>query len=187
MKRKLIAIVLAVCIGFLTACSPETPEPSTRKEITVEATPTMDFYNIGAYPRAEQIQPLDQVTKLVFMENAGQPGGICVAIDLGNRAMYSNAEIHLIGLNEPDISLADADIVQLLDILVKYDVQGWNAAYLPEDTNFLDGFGWSLSLEYEDRTVENHYGAGSENDDIFPASYDAFLEELLAFRDARIG
>jgi hypothetical protein len=187
MKRKLIAIVLAVCIGFLTACSPETPEVSTREEITVKATPTIDFIYMGTFPRAEQIQPLDQVTKLVFMENAGQPGGICVAIDLGNRAMYSNAEAHLIGLDEPDIPLADADITQLLDILVKYDVQGWEAAYLPEDTNFLDGGGWGILFEYEDRTVELHHGRGSENDDIFPASYDAFLEELLAFRDARIG
>jgi hypothetical protein len=180
-------VILVVGMLMFTACNPELSETPTREEIVVEATPTIDFYYMRAYPRTEQAQPLNRVTKLVFTENAGEPDGICVAIDLGNRALYSHDEANLIGLEEPDISLTDADIAQLLDILAKYDVQSWETDYSSDEANFTDGFAWGLSFEYDDQTVENHHGLAPLKEECIPANYDAFLKELLAFREARIG
>jgi hypothetical protein len=187
MRRKLMAIVLVVCMLSLAACNPKAPEPPTRVESSAEATPLEDFYIMGIFPQAEQIQPLERVTKFWFDETTSLPGESAVVIDIGNRTMYSNAAEVAVGITEPDIALTDADITQLLDILVKYDVQSWDEHYSTAETNYADGFGWTLMLEYDDQTVEMHYGSAPHKEDCIPDNYDAFLEELLAFRDARIG
>jgi hypothetical protein len=187
MKQKLIASALALCMCFLTACNLGITDTSTQEEIIVEATPLRDFMDMHTLPKAESKQPIERISKLAFSEARETPGEASIVVDIANRAMYSRKEGVIEGIDEPDIPLTKADITKLLDILVRYDVQSWDEDYSSASSDILyDVYAWGLQLEYDDRTVKTHYGSGPIKEEIIPENYEAFVEELLAFRDAKI-
>lgn len=146
-----------------------------------------DFSFINMAPEAEKKQPLNKVIKLYFSVGSIAEN-IEVAVDLGNGEIYKNPVLSTLGVDTFEDPVKAEDLNEIIAILEKYNVQDWKKDYTFENPNsYLDGYSWSLMLQYEDGTVEKHRGQGTKKGKITPENFDGFLMELKKFVDERLG
>lgn len=144
-----------------------------------------DFYHINRAPKTETKHALDELIKIYLSTNS--PIDIKIAIDIKNDEIYDDPLWSTNGVESLKEPVKFDGQKYLLDILSKYQVQGWEHDYTTEDPDsYQDGYGWSLMLQFEDGTVETYKGEGT-NDAILPAHFDEFVNELTDFADERLG
>lgn len=71
--------------------------------------------------------------------------------------------------------------------MTKHGVQDWNSDYTFEDAeSYEDGYSWRLWLQFEDGTVEKHFGKGTSKEKLTPEKFESFAEELYQFQENKV-
>ncbi len=194
-----IFIVLIICI-FLSRCKKEidinenktsgptieNKENDGSENINMNDYDIFDFYLIKKAPESKRKQNLDKVIKIAFDENDSSLSNT-IAIDLANNEIYINPRWSSHGIRSREGTIKSNDVKNVLEILEKYNVQKWKSDYTVEEPeSYVDGYGWSLWLQFEDGTVKTYLGRG-DKEDVVPKNFDEFVNELSKFVNERIG
>jgi hypothetical protein len=142
------------------------------------------FQELSELPKSTRQQSPDSVIKIMFYESQNMQQKNVTALDLGNKKMYLHPKVQTVGIAEPDGTLSEDDIAEIIAILEENNVQEWKDSYqdAAENASYEDGYSWTLILEYEDRTVEWHTGSGPSKQDVVPDEFDQFTADLIAFQ-----
>lgn len=157
------------------------------EENNVNKINVFEFKHIDKAPVASEKQPMDKVIKIYFSEWSIDERPYSTAIDIEMNEIYAYPVIGRRGLRarEGIVEIEGAEIVK--EILEKYDVQSWKSDYTFEDPDsYVDGYSWSLWLQYEDGTVEKHTGEGTDVENLTPEKFRPFVEELTKFVEEKL-
>ncbi|SDZ53196.1 hypothetical protein SAMN05421736_11612 [Evansella caseinilytica] len=146
-----------------------------------------DFKHIKKAPEATEKQPISKVIKVFFDEWTFDDPYEAIAIDIENNEIYVNPIISARGLRAQDGIVQISNTEKIIDILNKHNVQEWKRNYTFEDPEtYQDGYSWSLLLQFEDGTVEKHWGDGTNKKKLTPDNFDDFAKELNEFVKERL-
>ncbi|MBC1373667.1 hypothetical protein HB847_15040 [Listeria booriae] len=185
MSKKMIIVGMLCFVCFISACSnkPETI-PNSEEDKKVVETPIKDFSRIDKLVQSTEPQDIDRIVKVLFYESNNMQYKNTIAIDIGNNVMYLNPKVPTLGLVNADYKMTEDDVEKVQNIIKKYGIQSWKEDYSDsKNTNYEDGYGWVIYLEYADRTVERHSGSGMYRADVIPKNFDTFIEEITNFVD----
>ncbi|MBC1492224.1 hypothetical protein [Listeria booriae] len=187
MNRKIIIVGILALSCLISSCSssPETSSDDKGDKKVVE-TPIKDFSRIAKLTQSTKTQDLDRIVKILFYESSDMQNKNAVAIDIGNKGMYLNPEVSKIGLVSPDYKMSESDVEEVQHIIKENNIQSWKEDYsnIPK-SDYEDGYGWVLYLEYADRTVERHSGSGIAKSEVVPKNFNSFVEEITNFVNSK--
>lgn len=125
-----------------------------------------DFYFVNRAPKAKGKNELDEVIKFYFSTTS--PISTSIAIDIKKKGIYKDPRSSTNGVILLEEPVKFDDKATLLNILNKHNVQGWKEDFTTDEPdNYVDGDGWYLIIQFEDGTIEEHWGQGT-TDKIFP-------------------
>jgi len=185
---KIYKIVLFICCCILLYGCSNTENIDKNKESGIMES--YGFSDLTRAPKSETSQPIEKITKLLFSlpnEINTELGPKVIAIDMENKEVYYDVDIRKIHRIDPTIALSDDDATELLGLIKKYNILDWKEDYsIQNSEDILDGIGWALIIEYQDRTIQTHGGYGVYLKDIIPENYDETISEFETFIESRM-
>ena len=161
-------------------------EKEESRELDMTEEELFDIYYIKEAPKTTERHNLEEVITLVLNTNINTSTDT-IAINVQDGEIYINPQMSSLGVHAKNGTKKVDDINKILEILEKYEVQDWKEDYTFEDpSTYEDGTSWHLFLQYEDGTIEQHGGSGTDEEKIKPDSFDAFIKEIADFVDERI-
>lgn len=144
--------------------------------------PKSDFFNIGALPKANKIQPLENSAKILFTEFDDMQVTNMFAIDIGNKGMYLTPNRGTEGIMDYDYALLDEDVKEVISIMERIPLDKWSG-YENTDLKGEGGYSWYLDIQYLDGTIKTFSGNGrsSEKERAQPEGYSEFIKDLTTF------
>ncbi len=148
----------------------------------------IEFSRIPLSEIVREKRSLEQVKKVVciFMQENIDDERKVIAIDIENKELYVDYEITQIDYEEPTCMLTDSEIEELLNIIKEYKIQEWDYEYVYEEyEHSLERYVWTVYLENEDNTVEEHWGLTDtfNSAGVKPPNYDEFKVAMEEFAD----
>ena len=179
-----VTVLVIVIEAFLFLCGCQ--QLAKHNEENIEKEDFFDIYYIKEAPKATERHNLEEVITLVLNTNINTSTDT-IAINVQDGEIYINPQMSSLGVHAKNGTKKVDDINKILEILEKYEVQDWKEDYTFEDpSTYEDGTSWHLFLQYEDGTIEQHGGSGTDEEKIKPDSFDAFIKEIADFVDERI-
>lgn len=188
MKNVLYILALLCFSIFVIGCTKEESNNKNQKEeSTLNEDQLYDIYFLKKAPKATDAHDLSEVIKVVATSSNGENHDT-IAIDVENKFIHIDPWVSTAGVTSLEESSSVEGMEQVIDILETYQVQDWKENYSTEDeqTSTEDGAGWSLYLQFEDGSVEEHKGTGTSMHGITPENFDDFYAELEKFVDERL-
>jgi uncharacterized lipoprotein YehR (DUF1307 family) len=173
---------------IITGCE-ETQESTDSKELEeseMSEEELYDIYYIFEAPKATEEHDLSKTIKVVFSSYVNSIDSD-IAIDIKNNEILIEPWMSSLGVDTVEGTEKINDANKVLEILEKYNVQDWKEDYTYEDpATYEDGVGWLLLLQFEDGTVTEYRGSGTDSKEITPENFEAFVTELNSFVDERL-
>lgn len=208
-KGVLVSIMLMICIA-ICACSDNNVENTTSpddtseisnssgdnvqnsnegSEVTVSSQELNDFDNIAKSPLTSTEHSLSDITKIMYYEYYEEQNHNQIAIDIGNKNLYTYPDIVHIRLDDPDYTMTDEDVETVQSLIDKYNVLKWDSTYgyKPDydQCEVEDGGGsWRLYIQYTDGTVSRAKGYGYYSKS-HPEGAESFIKEMLTFTHSK--
>ncbi|WP_321386840.1 hypothetical protein [uncultured Enterococcus sp.] len=189
-------ILLCSVILVLCSCSAEKNDNLSSQESDViqlstseshtSIPPESDFFNIGALPKSNKIQSLENIAKILFTEFDDMQVTNMFAIDIGNKGMYLNPKRGTEGIVDYDYALSDEDVKEVRSIIGYIPLDQWSG-YENADLKGEGGYSWYLDIQYLDGTVKTFSGNGrsSEKKKAQPEGYSKLVEDLTVFMQSK--
>ncbi len=197
MKKIFCFILIFIMSICLTGCKKNESKSIYEQEIVKEKENKKEESKLGEYdiydfafirkaPKSKVKHGLNKVIKIFFNENDIDEN-YAIAIDVKNSEIYIEPRMSALGVDSLYGTIKSNDAKNVIEILEKYNVQKWKSDYTVEDPeSYVDGYGWSLWLQFEDGTVKTYLGRG-DKEDVVPKNFDEFVNELSEFVNERIG
>ena len=186
---KIYKIILFICCCILLYGCVNT-ENNINENKESETMKSYGFGDLARAPRSETLQSIEKITKLLFSipyKMDAESGSKVIAIDIENKEVYYDVDTGKIHRIDPTITLSDDDVTELLELVKKYNILDWKEDYsIQNGDDILDGTGWTLIIEYQDRTIQTHGGYGVYLKDIIPENYDETISEFETFIESRM-
>lgn len=142
-----------------------------------------DFAYINQAPRTEESHEVADIIKMYATTWSIDEHHYPIAIDIQNKEIYVESSVRRYGIEfETDRIKAD-DMDQVLQLFETYDVLNWQNYYsdVKDYHSYEDGASWSLTVQYDDGTIEKFRGEGMSFSDIVPDNYPDFMKELETY------
>lgn len=180
MNRLLRYFIIILFFIVLIGCQQgnEDPLEKVKEERARNAMDIYEFTYIKKAPEAKNMHSIDEVIKLYFNESDGTTRKR-IAIDIKKEEIYEAPRISLEGIYTIDGTVGMEATDKLIDTLDRYNVNEWENDYnISDSTDYEDGIGWSLWIQFEDGTVQKHEG---NEEDLLPENFNQFSAELSDF------
>jgi hypothetical protein len=183
-KRLILAALLAFGCVLMSSCDYLPGRDKAMDGIELDGFYSMQF----EYTPATTRHKVDEVTKITYTEFGYTSTDRTVAIDLFNKGMHTRpSPSPMMDDMGPDYKMSGSEVRKVRCILERHGVLDWELVngipFSEADPEQRKTYrvGWVLFLQYSDNTVDRFVSYG----DVYPDTYEAFIEELLGFANAR--
>ena len=182
MRKSILLIFIIVFSTMIFACTNNIEKEE--ENINMSEKTICGFEDLLKEPKSDKKQDVENIIKIMFFEWYDGQNHNEVAIDIGNKTLYTEPQINFIDIDEPDYSMSNDDVKTLFNIINKNNILNWESNYI-ENGEYEDGYSWGLFIQYQDGNVNSFIGKGQTKENVVPENFDAFVNEITDFSQSK--